>query len=140
MSISLTQRRSGSPSSFREKKRESASSLVEIVKKQRAKSSLFLPIKDIRNRRMNAIPSWSTIERTQESTMTRRDANGVEINKKNKKRIKVTFIDNLLSDVPIAEFIDVESYKYYNSEILLRPFEKAFPQEEAHECCACIIY
>lgn len=137
MSVSLTQRRSGSPSSFREKKRESASSLVEIVKKQRAKSSLFLPIKDIRNR---PIPSWSTIERTQESTMTRRDANGVEINKKNKKRIKVTFIDNLLSDVPIAEFIDVESYKYYNSEILLRPFEKAFPQEEAHECCACIIY
>ena len=112
MSVSLTQRQSRSPSSFREKKRESASSLVEIVKKQRAKSSLFLPINNIRNKRMNAFPSWSTIERTQESTMTRRDANGVEINKKNKKRIKVTFIDNLLSDVPIAEYIDVESYKY----------------------------
>lgn len=140
MSVTLNQRQS-SPSSFRARKNESSSSLVEIVRKQRPRnSSLFLPIEEIKNKRMRAIPSWSTIERTQESTMTRRDANGVEINKKNKKRIKVTYIDNLLTDVPIAEYINVESYKEYNSEILLKPFEKAFPKEEAHVCCACIIY
>ena len=141
MSVSLTQRQSLSPSSFRVRKKESSNSLGEIVRKQRPKiSSLFLPIDETRNRRMKVIPSWSTIERTQESTMTRRDANGVEINKKNKKRIRVTFIDNLLPDVPLAECIYIESYKEYNSEILLRQFEKAFPKEDPHVCCACSIF
>lgn len=43
----------------------------------------------------------------------RMDANGIEITKKNKKNVKVTFIDQI-TDNKLAEIIDVISYKKEN--------------------------
>ena len=50
---------------------------------------------------------------TNNNKKVRVDRNGIEINHKNKKSVKVTFIDQIDS-VPFTEIIEIESIKRYN--------------------------
>ena len=55
--------------------------------------------------------------RVEQETITgkeRKDAFGNEIKKKNKKKIRVSFIDELHEGQPLANIIDIESFKEYN--------------------------
>lgn len=117
---------------------ESAKSITEVIKKQRKKVVLPLNMSEIKTRNKGVSLS-TTLEKTQVTLSTRRDANGIEINKKNKKKVKVTFIDILTSSVPLAQHINVESYKQYNSEMYQKTYGKAFSKEEAATCCTCLI-
>ena len=87
--------------------------------------------------------SYSTmsIERTDASFQRRRDANGIEINRYNKKRIKVTFIDEINPKILFASYVNVASYKIYNYDVRLQPFKKASIEEEKNrsECCSCLM-
>ena len=87
--------------------------------------------------------SYSTlsIERTDASFQRRRDANGIEINRYNKKRIKVTFIDAINPKIPFVTYVNVNSYKIYNYDARLQPFKKASIEDEKNrsECCSCLM-
>ena len=50
---------------------------------------------------------------TNNNKKVRVDRNGIEINHKNKKSVKVTFIDQIDS-VPFTEIVEIESIKRYN--------------------------
>ena len=122
-----------------ERKTESGKSITELIKKQRNKVVLPLNISEIKTRNKGVSLS-TTLEKTQATLSTRRDANGIEINKINKKKVKVTFIDKLTSSVPLVQYLKVESYKQYNIEMYKQTLGKALSHEEPSVCCTCLIY
>lgn len=122
-----------------ERKAESGKSISEVIKKQRNKVVLPLNISEIKTRNKGVFLS-TTLEKTQATLSTRRDANGIEITKMNKKKVKVSFIDKLTSSVPLVKYINVESYKKYNIEMYQKTFGKEFSEEEPAVCCTCLIY
>ena len=82
--------------------------------------------------------------RVEQETITgkeRKDAFGNEIKKRNKKKFKVSFIDEIYEDQPLAKIIDIESFKKYN-------FIVGMPKEEhiegthinASNCQCCLIF
>ena len=44
----------------------------------------------------------------------RRDKNGIEINKNNKKKVHITFLDDISPDNKITETINIQSFKQFN--------------------------
>ena len=67
----------------------------------------------------------------------RTDRNGVPICKGNKKKIKVTFIDQIDQNKKFEEIIDIESIKKYNICYGL-PKEDKYIKETV--CCSCILF
>ena len=67
----------------------------------------------------------------------RTDRNGVPICKGNKKKIKVTFIDQIDESKKFEEIIDIESIKKYNICYGL-PKEDKYIKETV--CCSCILF
>ena len=63
----------------------------------------------------------------------RTDKNGVEINKDNKKKVHITFLDEISPDHKITEVINIQSFKQYNviEEI---PGEDILPKTS--KCCS----
>ena len=63
----------------------------------------------------------------------RTDKNGVEINKNNKKKVHITFLDEISPDHKITEVINIQSFKQYNviEEI---PGEDILPK--ISKCCS----
>ena len=47
-------------------------------------------------------------------TKARKDKNGIEINKINKKKVHITFLDNIAPNNKITETIIIQSYKKFN--------------------------
>ena len=45
----------------------------------------------------------------------RKDKNGIEINKNNKKKVHITFLDKISPNNKITEIIVIQSYKKYNN-------------------------
>ncbi len=72
---------------------------------------------------------------TNDNKKIRTDRNGVEINHKNKKLVKVTFIDQVDS-VPFTDIVEIESVKKYN-------YVMGLPEQDLYvrdTCCrGCII-
>ena len=68
----------------------------------------------------------------------RTDRNGVEINHKNKKKVKVTFIDQI-EDIPFTDVVEIENLKQYNVMYGIREGKEIYVRET---CCtkACYIY
>ena len=68
----------------------------------------------------------------------RTDRNGVEINHKNKKKEKVTFIDQI-EDIPFTDVVEIENLKQYNVMYGIREGKEIYVRET---CCtkACYIY
>ena len=67
----------------------------------------------------------------------RTDRNGVPICKGNKKKVKVTFIDQIDENKKFEEIIDIESIKKYNICYGL-PKEDKYIKETV--CCSCILF
>lgn len=63
----------------------------------------------------------------------RRDIFGNLINKKNKKNVKVSFVD-LTTSQPLVDVVDIESFKKYNY-IIGMPKEKKIEKYEKCQCC-----
>ena len=62
--------------------------------------------------------------------------NGVEINKKNKKKVKISFID-AISTNQLVTIISVDNFKEYNSVSMLS-LEDIYVKSKT--TCACVIY
>jgi hypothetical protein len=79
------------------------------------------------------------IEEEGETGRERRDYFGNVIKKKNKKKIKVSFVDEIKENKPLAEVIDIESYKKYNY-IFGMPSEANFNHNLKTNCQCCITF
>ena len=67
----------------------------------------------------------------------RTDRNGVQICKGNKKKVKVTFIDQIDENKKFEEIIDIQSIKKYNINYGI-PKEDKYIKETV--CCSCILF
>ena len=80
-------------------------------------------------------PKISKIATNNNNKKIRTDRNGTEINHKNKKLVKVTFIDQVDS-VPFTDIVEIESVKKYN-------YVMGLPEQDLYvrdTCCrGCII-
>ena len=74
-----------------------------------------------------------------ETGRERRDYYGNEIKKKNKRRIKVTFLDEIQENKPLAEIINIESFKKYNY-IFGMPSEANFNKNIKTNCQCCMVF
>lgn len=63
----------------------------------------------------------------------RRDIFGNIINKKNKRNVKVSFVD-LTTSQPLVDVVDIESFKNYNY-IIGMPKEKKIERHDKCQCC-----
>ena len=119
-----TKRRIKSPSPIR-KLREHYSPYVE--RKKTKVNSGGLQIK---------IGAMSSTSQKKNTKKIRYDHNGVEINSKNKKKVKLTFIDKV-SEQPLVEIVDVDNYKAFNKIAMAASREDAYIRNTP--CCSCII-
>ena len=119
-----TKRRIKSPSPIR-KLREHYSPYVE--RKKAKVNSGGLQIK---------IGAMSSTSQKKNTKKVRYDHNGVEINSKNKKKVKLTFIDKV-SEQPLVEIVDVDNYKAFNKIAMAASREDAYIRNTP--CCSCII-
>ncbi len=79
--------------------------------------------------------------RVDQETITgreRRDAFGNAIKKKNKRKIKVSFVDQLHEGQPLANVIDIESFKKYNF-IIGMPKEDNIKNNNVNSNCQCCV-
>ncbi len=74
-----------------------------------------------------------------ETGRERRDYYGNEIKKKNKRRIKVSFLDEIQENKPLAEIINIESFKKYNY-IFGMPSEANFNKNIKTNCQCCMVF
>ena len=110
--------------------------LVDIMEKSKKinvpRKSVIYPVQELRLKDLNT-----------NNENQRKDGYGVPINKRNKKKIKVTFTDTLNTDNSkieknqLAEIIPIESYKKYN-------YIEGIPREEdlattKSTCQCCLI-
>ena len=108
---------------------------IDTIKRKRP-----IPVIQQKNKRKTGSPhkiSSTTKEKNSIKLKSlRKDRNGNDITSKNKKQVKVTFID-LVTSEPFANITPVESYKEYNT--VDRPLrEDVYVKTVA--TCACIIY
>ena len=75
----------------------------------------------------------------EETGRERRDAFGNIITKKNKKKIKVSFTDQINENNPLITVIDIESFKKYNY-IYGMPSEEIIHKNVSSKCQCCLIY
>ena len=118
---------------------------ISPIKKGRKKSLLLNMEKKNKNNRKSAILGLVEIKDKNEiEKIERKDAYGVPINRRNRKKIKVTFSDTLNSNNSknannqLAEIIPIASYKKYN-------IIEGIPKEENHitnkaTCKCCLIF
>ena len=79
--------------------------------------------------------------RVDQETLTgreRRDAFGSIIKKKNKRKIKVSFVDQIHDNQPLVNYIDIESFKKYNF-IIGMPKEDHIKNNNVSSNCQCCI-
>lgn len=102
-------------------------SVFKMVEKTKYKKFYESPIRQIKK------------EEEIETGRERRDYYGNEIKKKNKRRIKVTFLDEIQENKPLAEIINIESFKKYNY-IFGMPSEANFNKNIKTNCQCCIVF
>lgn len=102
-------------------------SVFKMVEKERYKKYYESPTKNLK------------IEEEIETGRERRDYYGTEIKKKNKRKIKISFVDEINEDKPLAEVINIEGYKKYNY-IIGMPSEANFNRNLKANCQCCITF
>ena len=70
----------------------------------------------------------------------RRDAFGNIITKKNKRKIKVSFVDEINKEQPLANIIDIENFKKFNLIIGMPKEEHIKKDSFSSECQCCNIF
>lgn len=68
---------------------------------------------------------------------SRKDYFGTEINKKNKRRVKLVFVDEV-TDQSLLDVVEIESIKEYNKVPLLDGGKDLYIKETT--CCSCFIF
>ena len=102
-------------------------SVYKMVEKTKYKKFYESPIRQIKK------------EEEIETGRERRDYYGNEIKKKNKRRVKVTFLDEIQENKPLAEIINIESFKKYNY-IFGMPSEANFNKNIKTNCQCCMVF
>ena len=102
-------------------------SVFKMVEKTRYKKFYESPTRQIKK------------EEEIETGRERRDYYGNEIKKKNKRRIKVSFLDEIQENKPLAEIINIESFKKYNY-IFGMPSEANFNKNIKTNCQCCMVF
>ena len=85
---------------------------------------------------------YNYIKKAEQETITgreRRDTFGNVIKKKNKKKIKVSFVDDINKDKPLVTIIDIECFKKYNINIGI-PKEEHIKNNDSQNCQCCFIF
>ena len=102
-------------------------SVFKMVEKTKYKKFYESPIRQIKK------------EEEIETGRERRDYYGNEIKKMNKRRIKVSFLDEIQENKPLAEIINIESFKKYNY-IFGMPSEANFNKNIKTNCQCCMVF
>ena len=102
-------------------------SVFKMVEKERYQKYYEPPTKNVK------------IEEEIETGRERRDYYGTEIKKKNKRKVKISFVDEINEDKHLAEVINIESYKKYNY-IIGMPSEANFNHNLKANCQCCITF
>lgn len=103
------------------KKKQNEMPLIEISKKKAESHSFHIPI------------SSSSTAISKKKTKKRLDVNGTEISRKNKRKVKITFLDNLPNE-QLVDVVTVESYKKYNT-IKMPALKDIYVKNST--CCSC---
>ena len=115
---------------------EPASSIVKNYISPKKKYVIKMVEKKKKNERILFTNKIVETEETKSNKKERLDFYGNVIKKKNKKKVKVSFIDNVTSH-PLVEIINIESFKNYN-------YIEGMPKENVKgtgaECVCCLIF
>ena len=82
---------------------------------------------------------YNYVKKTEQETITgreRRDAFGNIIKKKNKKKVKVSFFDDINKGQPLATVVEIECFKKYNINIGI-PKEECIKNNNVNPNCQC---
>ena len=104
---------------------------LKIKEKTKGKNIFF----ELRNNRINLSNSIETAVKNSEDNQIRYDYYGIEISKKNKKKYKVTFADEVNKEnIKFIDEIQIESFKNYNRDIIINKNINLLQQKETF-CC-----
>ena len=117
---------------------EPTSFVVKNMNSPRKKYSVIKMVEKRKHRRDNDFFTHKIVETKDVSSdkKERRDFFGNVIKRKNKKKVKVSFIDMVTSQ-PLADIINIESFKNYNC-IEGAPDEDGKPTNT--ECVCCLVF
>lgn len=104
---------------------------LKIKEKTKGKNIFF----ELRNNRINLSNSIETAVKNSEDNQIRYDYYGIEISKKNKKKYKVTYADEVNKEnIKFIDEIQIESFKNYNRDIIINKNINLLKQKETF-CC-----
>ncbi len=104
---------------------------LKIKEKTKGKNIFF----ELRNNRINLSNSIETAVKNSEDNQIRYDYYGIEISKKNKKKYKVTYADEVNKEnIKFIDEIQIESFKNYNRDIIINKNINLLKQKEIF-CC-----
>ena len=104
---------------------------LKIKEKAKGKNIFF----ELRNNRINLSSSIETGVKNSEDNQIRYDYYGIEISKKNKKKYKVTYADEVNKEnIKFIDEIEIESYKKYNHDIVINKNINYLEKRETY-CC-----
>lgn len=109
---------------------------------RKKKFTVFKMVEKSKYKKYFDTPTNSKETKKEEENQTgreRRDIYGNLINKKNKRKIKVSFIDEIEEGKPFASVTKIESYKKYNY-IFGFPSEENFNKNVRTNCQCCLVY
>lgn len=106
--------------------------VVEKYRNQVKAPSLYLVPPQFRQKTKALAP-----EKTKKGKKTRKDYFGTVINKKNKKNVKLVFIDEI-SDQPLIEDVPIESIKEFNIVPFAEGGKDCYVKENL--CCSCFVF
>ena len=114
---------------------------TNLVSPKKKKMSMFKMVQKSKYKKFFETPLTYTKKEDEENETgrERRDAFGNMINKKNKRKIKVSFADELKEEKPLVSVINIESFKKYNI-ILGMPSENTLNKNMSANCQCCSIY
>ena len=92
-----------------------SNTITEIKSKSPKKARFSMIKKSKYNKYFNSpVKHAKKIEEESNTSRERRDVYGNLICKKNRRKVRVTFADEIEEEKPLASVIDIESYKKYN--------------------------
>jgi len=128
---SISKKMSSQPSSIN-------STILSPSKKKKI-SSFKMIEKSKYNRNFDSPTKRARAEQETIAGRERRDAFGNEIKRRNRKKIKVTFADQIEDKKPLVNIIDIECFKKYNYIVGL-PKEDTIKNNVSANCQCCAIF
>ena len=117
----------------------SINSTILSPSKKKKISSFKMIEKSKYNRNFDSPTKRARAEQETIAGRERRDAFGNEIKRRNRKKIKVTFADQIEDKKPLVNIIDIECFKKYNYIVGL-PKEDTIKNNVSANCQCCAIF